>query len=207
MSVPRNGCCRLVARLSPTAGQHNEAVAAKGGDEEEYKNWAWVDSRLTELGKKQASALRPRMAGQAVDVVLVSPLSRTIQTALLGVPHEVPFIVEELVRERNGMHPCDKRRSRAELAADFPTVDVMTLATEQDESWSEAREPWEVLVQRADSTLHVLRSRPERHIAVVTHNDFLTALLYDSSLLLADEALRVKFGNADHLPLVLTWEA
>ena len=173
---------------------------------EEYKNWAWRDSRLTDLGKQQASSARPEIERYAIDVVLVSPLSRTIQTGLLAIPPGPKFIVEDDVRERIGVHPCDLRRSRTELAADFPSVDVTTLSTEEDDKWTPEREPWADLVDRAMRVLAKLKARDETNIAIVTHNDFLQALLLDSELQLASEALRIKFSNAQHLPIVLTWQ-
>ena len=81
------------------------------------------------------------------------------------------------------------------------------LRAEEDDLWSEVREPEHELSLRAGRFLHTLRARPEEHIAVVTHNDFLTALLFDSELRLADEALRRKFKNAEHMAFVLTWAA
>ena len=182
--------------LSPTAA----AAAA-----EEYKNWAWKDARLTELGRQQASSLRPTMLQHRLDVVLVSPLSRAIQTGLLAIPYRQPFVVEDDIRERIGVHPCDMRRSRAEIKADFPEVDVTTLATEEDDKWTPEREPMEALVARTVRVMHKLKSRPETHIGLVTHNDFLTALLFDSPIQLQSPALRKKFGNAEHMAMVLTW--
>jgi broad specificity phosphatase PhoE len=190
--------------ITTPAGSHNAAVAAKGGDEEEYKNWAWVDSRLTEVGHEQSRALRPVFERIPIEVVLVSPLSRAVQTALNGIPEGPKFVAKDVIRERIGTHPCDQRRSVSELKADFPTVDFSLLPSERDDVWTEVREPWEGVVARAESFLEELASRPEQSIAVVTHNDFLTALMFDSKLL-ADEHVRVKFGNAQHVPIVLTW--
>lgn len=172
---------------------------------EEYKNEAWRDARLTELGREQASSLRPTMLNHNLDVVLVSPLSRAIQTGLLAIPYRQPFVVEDDVRERIGTHPCDCRRSRTEIKADFPEVDVSPLATEEDDKWTPVREPMEDLIARSERVLHTLKGRAETHIGIVTHNDFLTALLFDSALKLASPALRRKFKNAEHMALVLTW--
>ena len=176
-----------------------------GAAESEYKNWKWHDARLTPLGEAQARALRPTMAAQRVDVVLTSPLSRTIQTALLAIPEGPPFVVEAGCRERNGTHPCDKRRSRAELRADFPQLVLDNLATEEDDTWTEAREPEHDLNVRAGRFCATLAARPEEFIAVVTHNDFLTALLFSSELRLASPALRKKFANCEHMATALTW--
>ena len=143
------------------------------------------------------------MAAHApVDVVFVSPLSRTIQTALIAVPAGPRFIVEERVRERNGAHPCDKRRPRAELSADFPGVDFSSLTAEEDDTWTVEREPWAALVARASAFLAALAARPEAGFACVTHNDFLQALLLEApDLKTAEPALRKKFANAEVMPL------
>ena len=185
-----------------------KAGGADGGDspaEAEYKSWAWADARLTDLGKEQAAALAPTLAALPLDVMLTSPLSRAVQTAMIAAPPGTRFEVEELVRERNGTHPCDKRRSRAELAADFPGLDLKDIA-EEDDSWTEAREPFERTVARAEALLRAVAARPETYIGVATHNDWLQALLLHSSLKLAHESLRRKFGNAECVSLILTWE-
>ena len=142
-----------------------------------------------------------------MDAIFVSPLSRTIQTAAAAIPvvSLPPRIVLDCVRERIGTHPCDKRRARAELRADFPSLVLDGLATEEDDKWSEAREPEHELNLRAGRFCATLAARPEEAIAVVTHNDFLTALLFSSALRLASPALRKKFANCEHLALVLTW--
>lgn len=182
------------------------AGGVDGGLEEEYKNWAWYDSRLTDTGKEQAATLKPKLEGVRIDVVLTSPLSRAIQTGLIGIPAGPKFVVEDRVRERNGTHPCDKRRSVSELRADFPELDVSSIeASEEDPSWTPAREPMEDLIRRAEEMLTVLKDRPEQHIAVTTHNDWLQALLLHSRLRASDPSLRIKFSNAEWLPLVLTW--
>lgn len=200
---------KVVHLVRHAQGTHNLAVlqlgGQDGGPEEEYKNEAWSDARLTELGQKQASSLRPTMMGHRLDVVFVSPLSRAIHTGLLAIPYRQPFVVEDDLRERIGQHPCDRRRTRAEIKADFPEVDVTPLVSEADDKWSPAREPMPDLIARTMRVLHKLKSRPETHIGLVTHNDFLTALLFDAPVVLADPALRKKFGNAEHMALVLTW--
>ena len=193
----------------PTPGTHNLAVLNSGGadgglTEKEYENWAWHDARLTDLGKEQSSTVAPKLTalGHAVDLVLVSPLSRTIQTALLAVPGSPPFVVDERIRERNGKHPCDKRRPRGELEADFPGVDFSSLLAEEDDTWTTTREPWEKLVARAGDFCRALAARKEGNIAIVTHNDFLQALLLEApELKTAEPALRKKFANAEMLAL------
>ena len=111
-------------------------------------------------------------------------LSRAIQTALLGIPSGPRFVVDELLRERIGTHPCDKRRcgaslacppcasrhlrlplslpcsSRAEIAADFPSLDLSGLTAEDDPAWTPEREPMPALIARADAWLDAVSARP-----------------------------------------------
>ncbi len=186
-----------------------QSGGADGGlHEAEYKNEAWADARLTELGRAQSAAARDTLAAlPRPEVFYTSPLSRTIQTALIAAPAGVPLVAEELIRERNGTHPCDRRRTRAELAADFPMVSLAALTTEADETWQPEREPWGQLVARAGDFLRLLAARPERTVAMCTHNDFLQALLLEAPELKTTEpSLRRKFGNAEVMPIWLAWE-
>lgn len=63
-------------------GFHNVAGHA---DHEEYKNEAYFDAHLTEEGWKQAEALNAHIRstpGLKVDLVVVSPLTRALETAV-----------------------------------------------------------------------------------------------------------------------------
>jgi len=195
-------CPPVSPTLRARAGTHNLAVSSSGS-EEEYKSEKWADARLTATGIGQAERLQPTFVGTPVEVCLVSPLSRTIQTALHGIPTAPRFVATELVRERNGTHPCDRRRTRAELAADFPLVDFSLLESEADTLWTPEREPLPDLASRARAFLDFVSARPETHIAVVTHHDFLESLFFDSGLALMDGSLRKHFHNAEHLPTLL----
>ena len=60
-----------------------------------------VDPPLTELGRRQASALAQAMTGEALDEVLVSPLLRARQTAApvleaLGRTEDIDMWLEEI---------------------------------------------------------------------------------------------------------------
>lgn len=187
--------------------EHNATCLAAGGDRSIYLSEALVDARLTDRGRSQAEVLRGALAIAAaeVDVVLVSPLSRCCETARIAFPAGSRFVATETCRERNGQHPCDRRRTRTELAKDFPEVDFSALATDEDASWTAERESEAALVARAEAFCAELAARPEARIAVVAHNDFLQALLLRSRLHVADAALRVPFENARHGSGLMTW--
>jgi hypothetical protein len=80
------------------------------------------------------------------------------------------------------------------------------LTTEEDSIWTEEREPMPTLIARANSFLRYLKQRPERAIAVVTHNDFLKALFFESELVFGEESLRKTFGNAECVTIALAWD-
>jgi broad specificity phosphatase PhoE len=162
-----------------------------------------IDAKLTPRGREQAlSELRSAAESLPLELVVVSPLTRAIETALLGLaPHlevdddQLPLpppqqqqqlqgrrrrlrpVAIEQCREQFGQNLPDRRRTTAELRAEFPTVDFAAHAmAEEDELFTPERETLEALALRADAFLEVLSRRPERHIAVVTHSSFLAAL-------------------------------
>eukprot|EP00958_Prasinococcus_capsulatus_P020338 scaffold2639_cov385-Prasinococcus_capsulatus_cf.AAC.2 len=72
------------------------------------------DPPLTELGRKQARALRSAATKLKPELVVVSPMCRATQTALLGFSHllsnkspdtAVPFLAHEGLRELRTSHP------------------------------------------------------------------------------------------------------
>jgi hypothetical protein len=66
----------------------------------------------------------------ALDLVIVSSLTRAVQTAMLALgapaPNSAtapPFLASDDVRERVSFYSCDGRRTRGELEYDFPALD------------------------------------------------------------------------------------
>lgn len=171
------------------------------------------DSRLTPKGIAQSKKLKEHLASRpsgsrsftAFDLVVVSPLTRTLETALhvFGAPREpgkpafldqveapagtpehavgvkvAPprFLVREECRERWGHYVCDGRRPIREIAAEFPKFDFSEIEYDDDVFYSDEREPDEHCCDRAVRFLEWLNKRPEKCIAVVTHSSFLRHL-------------------------------
>ena len=89
-----------------------------------------IDAPLTDVGRAQAETLQAitRRVEQDIEVVIVSPLTRAIQTALIGFSTlaergDFPFIAMEECRRRFGKNLPDKRRCRSALATEFDRVD------------------------------------------------------------------------------------
>jgi broad specificity phosphatase PhoE len=139
------------------------------------------DPHLTELGRAQAQALAEPARWMRVELVVVSPLTRAIQTARHAFAgHAAPWRVEALHREKCE-HSGDVGRSPAALQADFPDLAFGHL----DDPWwhhdparpgAVAQEPEPLLQGRVAAFRQWLAARPENEIAVVGHGTFLHRL-------------------------------
>lgn len=196
--------CKHIYFIRHAEGEHNAAVTRRGGDHSILEpgtpgSAEFVDAQLTAKGKAQCMLLRRRIAAMRradphavpVELVVVSPLTRTLQTAdgcfgPIGFPDAPPFLVHEGCRERWGLYTCDKRRAKKLIRADFlgfradfPGEGIdwdSHFVDEEDESWTPEREPSAHVEARAVAFLQWLAERPEKHIAVVTHSSFLRHL-------------------------------
>ncbi|GMI82757.1 hypothetical protein HRI_001945000 [Hibiscus trionum] len=132
-----------------------------------------------------------------IELVIVSPMSRTLQTAVgifggenqpdrLDVTHvemdeisttfksRPPIIAYELCRERMGKYECDKRGSISQYRSRFPAVDFSLIENEDDVLWDpNERETFEAVKARAIKFIKWLWERKEEEIAVVSHGVFL----------------------------------
>ena len=194
--------------------RHAEGYHNKG--ERELPNWKsdnlgldpkYRDARLTPAGIAQSEALNKDLRKRAVpppELVVVSTLSRTIQTAqtgFKGLPGwPTTFVSTELCRERISVHECDHRRTLTDLKQDFPFIDFSLVKDEDDALWTTRKEnePSEMAAtlcyERADEFLTWLKARPERSIAVVAHWVFLKHVFTAHA---ADPALSANFRNAE----------
>lgn len=83
---------KLVHLVRHGEGIHNVAAALRGA--EAYHDQSLTDATLDDTGRLQASTLGQRIkeAQMQVDVILVSPLTRTLQTATEMFPDAVKMI-------------------------------------------------------------------------------------------------------------------
>lgn len=200
-------------------GYHNKATKETGSNDvllrgdQPASSHELYDARLTEKGIQQAKDLKEYLARRpsgarsftAFDLVVVSPLTRTLETArhIFGVPrrpgtpsflakgeapegtaerkagfHVAPprFLAREECRERWGRYVCDGRRPISEVAPEFPNVDFSHIIHDEDVFYGDERESDENCCERAVRFLEWLNKRPEKCIAVVTHSSFLRHL-------------------------------
>ncbi|WPH04935.1 phosphoglycerate mutase-like protein [Acrodontium crateriforme] len=149
------------------------------------------DAPLTPLGKKQAAALAPQVdkLAQEVDLVVSSPLQRTLQTTALGWKAAIDrlggfkkVVCLPQAQECNA-HPCDTGSSRAELEAnpEFAVFDLSQLPAD----WTSKKGFWAAdsaaLTNRARWVRQWLRERPEKTIVLVAHGDVLRRITASST--------------------------
>lgn len=158
-----------------------------------YRDPSNLDARLTARGEEQcadlAAGLKPDML-DSIELVVTSPLTRCIQTALLSLPtrandESVKFIAHEGVRETVN-YVCDQRRPISQISAEFPRVDFSLMSHDHDDIWQgydarlgtdydAHRESAElcVVAERGRNFLSWLKSQPQRTVAVSSHSAFL----------------------------------
>ena len=156
--------------------QFNEAYDATGGDP------GIPDAGLTERGRKQASAAGEEIRRVSPQLVVTSPYTRAIDTALAVLPApKTPLHVKPLVRERVG-DACDIGTPASRLADAYPHLDFAHL---EEVWWStdgptdergipiEARER---VNERVRQFRAWLATRDESSVLVVSHRGFIHGL-------------------------------
>ena len=152
-----------------------------------------VDPELTSVGVAEARAIfadtPPGRADFKPDVVLVSPLWRTLQTATEAMSartdgHRCAMVAMEEVREHNTKSPCNHRRAISAVhATAFPSVDVSgidVIGPAPAAEWLDDapyKASFAILRARAERALAAIDARPEECIAVFCHATFSRALL------------------------------
>jgi len=165
-------------------------------------NLEWLyDAALTPVGITQAQRIGPQI--QSCDLVFVSPLERTIQTALHIINNfqfqsRPTILVEEDLREVFDCSPTCKRKTIAEKRANYQTLDFATVSSNED-PWLNftQNENFEHTQKRIYRFLQRLWTRNERDVLVVSHGAFLRALFYTLT------GITVIFNNCDFHTLTL----
>ncbi|PWA71528.1 Histidine phosphatase superfamily, clade-1 [Artemisia annua] len=196
--------CKTIHLVRHAQGVHNVEGEK---DHSAYMSEELFDAHLTPLGWQQVDNLRKHVnasgISKSVELVVVSPLLRTMQMAVGAFVGEgstawsdapplmaektgesnrpaissqncPPFIAVELCREHLDVHPCDRRRTVTEYKPMFPAIDFSLIENDGDVLWrSDTREKDEEVAARGVEFMKWLLSREENEIAVVTHCNFL----------------------------------
>mmetsp|Transcript_43313 Transcript_43313/g.79275 ORF Transcript_43313/g.79275 Transcript_43313/m.79275 type:complete len:279 (-) Transcript_43313:294-1130(-) len=187
----RSATSKIVHLVRHAEGTHNLSEA-------ESKLPTHFDAALTPKGIEQCNQLAQHTKNLEVEAVLVSPLTRCLDTSRLSFPHlydngdasknnnPVPFIAHEEWRETVNFL-CDCRRPTHVLEKNYPRVSFDCLSHDHDPIWSHYEKIYgshtahtsmresgdaDYLYNRTHSAWKALLNRPEKHLALVGHSAF-----------------------------------
>ncbi|KAF2499309.1 phosphoglycerate mutase-like protein [Lophium mytilinum] len=150
------------------------------------QNWSLPDPELTELGLKQSEELRDVIkkvpVASDVELIVVSPMVRTLQTMDIGLGWLIERGVEVIADagwQENSDKPCDTGSPLKAVADRFPRF-ATTLSTVDPlypHKTTPSSNPYAftrlAVLARGQACLKALYSRKEKVIAVVSHSGFL----------------------------------
>ena len=162
---------KLIYFIRHAEAEHNVAYNLYG--ESAYKSPKFRDADITLNGISQAKKLAISMDFIPFEVVFTSPLVRTLHTSsILFKQHCIPIIAREDIRERYDRHPVNNRQDIAQLKDLYP-FDFSEIISNEDLLYNT---PDDVQI-RAKAFIKYVLARPEKYIAVVSHETFLREVL------------------------------
>jgi len=153
---------------------HNELYHKIGVDA--FRRKEVVDAPLTFLGQQQSIELGQQWKEKhKVDLVLVSPLKRTLETAVnIFGDTKTPIICLEFLREYPiGKDTCNQRSSIFQMKDEFPQIDFESIMYDKDMYWTEEAETLDGLKDRIKQMKLYIKDRSETNIAIVGHSSYL----------------------------------
>ena len=145
------------------------------------QDYSIPDPPLTELGLRQCRDLHDHLQkhldiSQKVELIVSSPLTRTLQTTQEGLQWLIERGVPVQARgewQENSDAPCDRGRSVDLLKKEYPSFDFDDVGSEWPTKTGRIAFTPEAVEKRAIGCRQWLSSRPEKVIAVVSHGAFL----------------------------------
>ena len=138
------------------------------------------DTPLLDEGYTQAIDLKKSWEDiNKIEVVLVSPCMRTLQTCF-NIFDEVgtKIIALDMLVEYpvGGKDICNQRKSRKVLKSNFPTIDFSEITEEIE--WKGEDETLEELDARIERLKEYVKKRDEKHIAIVSHSSYIGQMIH-----------------------------
>jgi broad specificity phosphatase PhoE len=142
--------------------------------------WQIIDPGLTELGIVQCETLKKHISSEKildnVDLILVSPLSRTLETCVKVFDdcfYKIPILSIEEIREQMDK-PCHKRKNISEKKNKFKPIDFSKL-DDYDKEFDKynGSESKTNVIKRCKKFIAWLKNQKQTNIIVITHGNFL----------------------------------
>mmetsp|Transcript_17600 Transcript_17600/g.38520 ORF Transcript_17600/g.38520 Transcript_17600/m.38520 type:complete len:354 (-) Transcript_17600:36-1097(-) len=176
---------RMVYLVRHGEGIHNVAERELGSERwetVEALSDKYFDAPLNNVGIDQCVDLNKAVVnamqdGMKVDVIIVSPLTRAIETAKYGFASiwgKVPVFAVEMARERFGKNKCDKRKPITQLKSEFPEVNFdLFMESEQDSWFTTKREDDEAISKRIAYFYNWLIQSQWKNVAIIGHSSYM----------------------------------
>ncbi|XWS25423.1 hypothetical protein CRYUN_Cryun27aG0067100 [Craigia yunnanensis] len=235
-SLYQSGRYKLLHLVRHAQGVHN-TESEKSRDP--LTSFEFFDAELSSLGWQQVRDQRKDVCARGllerIEIVITSPMSRTLQTTVgifLGEDqpdrldvtsfedanvksdetstfNRLPIIAYEPCRERMGKYECDQRRTISQYRSRFPTVDFSLIENEYDILWkSDERETLDSVIARGMKFIKWLWERKEKEIAVVSHGVFLQELIKNNKCYpLMDDDPCSRFKNCEIRSVIISSES
>jgi len=148
-----------------------ELYGEKAYEMSEYKN-----SRLTTLGKIQATELGQKLANIRFDKIYCSPLVRCIDTCL-KIPgnSQNTIILDDNLMEPQGKHICNKRDSKQEIIQYIESINRTFDISRVKDDYDFKVETEDDVLERINTVVEDLKFQIGKcqNVLVVTHHDWL----------------------------------
>lgn len=140
-----------------------------------------TDTPLSEQGREQARRLAARLAGERIDAIVASDLSRALETArAIAAPHGIDVRTDARLRESNFGAWEGLTREEAVATGLHLRDSVRTRETERE---LEIPETLEQVRERVGAFVReLLEQTPDGHVAVVAHAGSIHAALRELGL-------------------------
>ena len=159
---------------------HNELFKNNNHNTDIFYNKKYYDTPLTEKGISQAKELSKSWNDKyQIELVLVSPLTRTLQTAeYIFNNTDIPIIAFDYLKEYpQGLHTCNKRSDLSILKDKFKNIDFSNICSEEDNTWDPNNEETiDKLNQRINKLKKYIESSKYNKIALISHSGFIGQL-------------------------------
>ncbi len=171
------------------------------------------DSPLTFQGRTEATSRRYEASMLSPQLIVVSPLVRAVQTALLTFADHiyakkdkmkirVPLIAVDGCREQLGLLTCNKALPLSQTKSEFPEVDFSLVTHDEDDHlWNQYESRRESPIDEAnrayDFLTNFLMEREEEEVAVVCHSAWLFSVCNAVIDCGGDDSLESWFGTGE----------
>ncbi|KAK3197346.1 hypothetical protein GRF29_1536g1436629 [Pseudopithomyces chartarum] len=162
-------------------------------------DWSIHDPPLSKLGEEQCKELQESLKNSQianqVELIVISPMRRTLQTASIGLEWLIKDkgikVLTDAGWQENSDKPCDTGSPISTMATGFPDLDFSTVdPLYPDKTSNLSSNPYaftrKAILARGQARLQSLYNRPEKVIAVVSHSGFLRAAVCNRRFFNAD---------------------